>query len=153
MGKIVKFKSRGNPTVPSFIERGDDSYHIYRTKEIFDLLFKEGNVTAVVELYDYCLDHNKVPEKRNMQLLINRGILDRDGKIPFLTSEAMYQIREGIRPPWLSKSRSMQSGSSFYPVISTEFVSSFFSSFFSSVFSTNTSGILILPWVDGTPPR
>lgn len=56
---------------------------------------------AMHQLDNYCLNgHDKV-DGRVKDLLIEKGILAKDGTLPDITNEAMYELRTGQKPFWL----------------------------------------------------
>lgn len=67
-----------------------------------DLLRSRCKV-AFVQLDEYSRDCRNRPDDRVMWLLIKRGFLAKDGSLPNITNEAMYEYCTGHRPPWLDE--------------------------------------------------
>ena len=68
-----------------------------------DLLWDD--MDALFQLDDYCLKRRNKVDKRVEKLLIDKGILAKDGTLPDRTNEAMYEMRTGQKPFWLNRNR------------------------------------------------
>ena len=106
MGDIIRFSLNENKQTEKRSSTKRKRYDIdaarrKRIKEIMDLEFIDINVGAVMDLYYYCRNQENTPDRMSTQILIRKGILNKDGTIPELTKDAMFEIRTGLRPPWL----------------------------------------------------
>ena len=63
------------------------------------------DMDAIHQLEDYCLNRRNAIDDRAKSLLIKKGIIAKDGTLPDLTNEAMYELRTGQKPFWLNDNR------------------------------------------------
>lgn len=81
----------------------EDEQRYYLIVKLEDLLWND--MDALFQLDNYCLNRRNRVNKRVENLLINMGILAKDGTLPDRTNEAMYELRTGYKPFWLNKNR------------------------------------------------
>ena len=66
---------------------------------VIQALFTE-DFEAVWQLDDYCLNRANKVNPRVRRVLIDKGILAKNGDLPDITNEAMYTLRTGETPFW-----------------------------------------------------
>jgi hypothetical protein len=66
---------------------------------VIQALFTE-DFEAVWQLDDYCLNRKNKVNPRVRRVLIDKGILAKNGDLPDITNEAMYTLRTGEIPFW-----------------------------------------------------
>lgn len=71
--------------------------------ELEDLILTDTD--AIIQLDNYCLNRNHMVDERVKTALVAKGILNKDGTLPDMTNEAMYQLRTGHEPFWLKNRR------------------------------------------------
>lgn len=95
-GEVIKF--------PIIREKfAEDEQRYYLIVKLEDLLWND--MDALFQLDNYCLNRRNRVNKRVENLLINMGILAKDGTLPDRTNEAMYEFRTGYKPFWLNRNR------------------------------------------------
>ncbi len=84
-------------------DRAEDERRHRLIGELEDLLFED--MDALFQFDYYCLNRWHRVDRRVRALLIERGILAKDGTLPDRTNEAMYEFRTGHKPFWLNRNR------------------------------------------------
>ena len=91
MAKIIDISARSLSPI--------SSKELGEVMAVIQALFTE-DFEAVWQLDDYCLNRANKVNPRVRRVLIDKGILAKNGDLPDITNEAMYTLRTGETPFW-----------------------------------------------------